>query len=97
MKGEKTKIEITKADVDGLHFVDIYIPRVENEGDGAEFTVFHHKDYIHIAFPTHHNPAYFYKPCPDYSYEKVEDELWKKYDVEDFFKREFMIVDGEQS
>ena len=90
MKSGRTKIQVTKSTVEGLFFVDIYIPKVENDGEGAEVIMTHYEDYLHIMFPTQHSPSIVYKPVEDYPYEKLEDELFKEYDVEDWFKREFL-------
>ena len=88
MKSGRTKIQVTKSTVEGLHFVDIYIPKVENDGYGGDFTVFHHEDYIHICFPTENSPSVIYKPCEPEK-RPLEEIMWAKYDLEDFMTREF--------
>lgn len=84
MKGNKAKIQITKSEVKGLYFVDIYLPLVEDPEETPNISVDYHKNYLHVFFHTTKNPAYIYKGQPTF-YKSLDDKLFSNYDVMDFW------------
>ena len=53
----RPKIQVTESTVDPLHFIDIYIP-ILNEDDPREVIIDHHEKYLHISIPTEGKPTY---------------------------------------
>ena len=84
MRGKRTKIQITASGLADLTFVDIYIPLVDNPDDPPEVIIYHHKNYLHLSFPTRHTPSIIRKGMPTW-YKSLDDKVFSNYDLMDFW------------
>lgn len=81
----KAKIRIMESQVEPLHFLEIFLPKIGEEG--PEVITLHNTTHLHLMIPIDDKPDIVFVGEP--SYTPLDEQLFGKLNLEDFMRETF--------